>query len=183
MHSRHAASAPLRLDGGLRPTPPQGGSDSSAERGSWPDSWAECHSGFRFIVGRMPPRERGRPARTIAWYGLGHLRHLVRPATAPWVPSGLAIAVHADRLVTACIAALTLRKLQPGIRLRAGRPRSRGASLPRRRIGPPPARRQTAPSLRLPLKGGVILELPERPLAKSAFTGRSAPVVLHLREC
>ncbi len=151
--------------------------ESSAE----PDSWAGCHSGFRFVVGRMPPRERGRPARTIARYGLRHLCPLVPPVSAPSVSSGLAIAVHADRLVTACNVGLTLRHLQPGIRLRAGRPRSRGASLPRRRVGPPPDRLRASPlSLRLPLKGGVRLEFLERRLAESAFTWRSGPVVLDL---
>ena len=31
-----------------------------------------------------------------AWHSLGHLRHLDRPATAPWLSLGPAVAVPAD---------------------------------------------------------------------------------------
>ena len=71
----------------------------------------------------MPPRERGRPARTMPRHSLGHLRHSDRPGTAPWVSLGLAVEVHTDRLA-ACQVALTLSDLHKGIRMRAGRPRS-----------------------------------------------------------
>ena len=75
------------------------------------------------------PRERGRPARTMPRHSLGHLRHSDRPGTAPGVSLGLAVEVHTDRLA-ACQVALTLSDLHKGIRMRAGRPRSRGDLLP-----------------------------------------------------
>ena len=75
------------------------------------------------------PRERGRPARTMPRHSLGHLRHLDRPGTAPGVSLGLAVEVHTDRLA-GCQVALTLSDLHKGIRMRAGRPRSRGDLLP-----------------------------------------------------
>ena len=57
-----------------------------------------------------------------AWHSLGQLPHLDQPATAPWLPFGLADAVPADR-AAACNIAL---KLSGGQRdsMRAGRPRS-----------------------------------------------------------
>ena len=63
-----------------------------------------------------------------AWHSLAHLPHLDRPGTAPWLSFGLAAAVTAD-VVAACKAA---RKLSDHQRdsMRAGRPRSRGQSLP-----------------------------------------------------
>ena len=75
------------------------------------------------------PRERGRPARTMPRHSLGHLRHSDRPGTAPGVSLGLAVEVHTDRLA-ACQVVLTLSDLHKGIRMRAGRPRSRGDLLP-----------------------------------------------------
>ena len=75
------------------------------------------------------PRERGRPARTMPRHSLGHLRHSDRPGTAPGVSLGLAVEVHTDRLA-GCQVALTLSDLHKGIRMRAGRPRSRGDLLP-----------------------------------------------------
>ena len=75
------------------------------------------------------PRERGRPARTMPRHSLGHLRHSDRPAAAPGVSLGLAVEVHTDRLA-GCQVALTLSDLHKGIRMRAGRPRSRGDLLP-----------------------------------------------------
>ena len=75
------------------------------------------------------PRERGRPARTMPRHSLGHLPHLDRPGTAPGVSLGLAVEVHTDRLA-GCQVALTLSDLHKGIRMRAGRPRSRGDLLP-----------------------------------------------------
>ena len=74
-----------------------------------------------------PPGARASRPHNIR-HSLGHLRHTDRPATAPWVSLGLAIAVHADR-VAACNVALTLSDLHQGIRMRAGRPRSRGDHL------------------------------------------------------
>ena len=62
-----------------------------------PDSRAGCNPCSRFTVWTMPTRERGRPARTIVRHGFTRLRRLHRPATAPWVSLGLAIAVHAQR--------------------------------------------------------------------------------------
>ena len=47
-----------------------------------------------------------------------------QPGTGPWLSFGLAVAVHADRM-DACKLALTLSGLYEGIRMRAGRPRSR----------------------------------------------------------
>ena len=57
-----------------------------------------------------------------AWHSLGHLPHLDRPATAPWLSFGLADAVSADR-VAAFRIALRLSGGQRD-RMRAGRPRS-----------------------------------------------------------
>ena len=61
------------------------------------------------------------------WHGLGHLLHLDRPAAAPRLAFGLAVAVTAD-VVAACKAA---RKLSDHHKngMRAGRPRSQGQSL------------------------------------------------------
>ena len=74
------------------------------------------------------PRERGRPARTMPGTAWAISPHLDQPATAPWLSFGLAAAVTAD-VVAACKAA---RKLSDHQRdsMRAGRPRSRGQSLP-----------------------------------------------------
>ena len=57
-----------------------------------------------------------------AWHSLGHLPHLDQPATAPWLPFGLAAGVPADR-AAACNIALKLSGGQRD-RMRAGRPRS-----------------------------------------------------------
>ena len=63
-----------------------------------------------------------------AWHSLGHLPHLDRPGTAPWLSYGLADAVPADR-VAACSIALKLSGGQRD-RMRAGRPRSQGNHSP-----------------------------------------------------
>ena len=81
-----------------------------------------------FRVDDAPPGARAsRPHND--WHGLGHLRHSDRPGTAPGVSLGLAVEVHTDR-VAACQVALTLSDHHKGIRMRAGRPRSRGDLLP-----------------------------------------------------
>ena len=66
-----------------------------------------------------------------AWHSLGHLPHLDRPGTAPWVSFGQADGVPADRVAVCSIA----RKLSggPRDRMRAGRPRSQ--EVPSRRCG------------------------------------------------
>ena len=63
-----------------------------------------------------------------AWHSLGHLPHLDRPATAPWLSYGLADAVPADRVAASSIAL----KLSGGQRdrMRAGRPCSQGNHSP-----------------------------------------------------
>ena len=66
-----------------------------------------------------------------AWHSLGHLPHLDRPGTAPWLSFGLADAVRAHR-VAACSIALKLSGGQRN-RMRAGRPRSQ--AMPSRRCG------------------------------------------------
>ena len=63
-----------------------------------------------------------------AWHSLGHLLHLDRPATAPWLSFGLDVAVPANE-VAACKVARKLSGNQWN-RMRAGRPRSQGALLP-----------------------------------------------------
>ena len=63
-----------------------------------------------------------------AWHSLGHLPHLDRPGTAPWLSFGLADGVPADR-VAACSIALKLSGGQRD-RMRAGRPRSQGNHSP-----------------------------------------------------
>ncbi len=63
-----------------------------------------------------------------AWHSLGHLLHLDRPATAPWLSFGPADAVSADR-VAACSVALKLSGGQRE-RMRAGRPRSQANHSP-----------------------------------------------------
>ena len=63
-----------------------------------------------------------------AWHSLGHLPHLDRPATAPWLSFGLADGVPAHR-VAACSIALKLSGVQRD-RMRAGRPRSQGNHSP-----------------------------------------------------
>ena len=77
----------------------------------------------------MASRERGRPARTKPGHSLGHLPHLDRPGTAPWLSFGLAAAVPAHR-VAACSIALKLSGVQRDS-MRAGRPRSQ--AMPSRR--------------------------------------------------
>ena len=63
-----------------------------------------------------------------AWHSLGHLPHLDRPGTEPWLSFGLADAVPAHR-VAACSIALKLSGGQRD-RMRAGRPRSQGNHSP-----------------------------------------------------
>ena len=88
------------------------------------------------------PRERGRPARTMPRHSLGHLLHSGSTRQpAPGVSLGLAVEVHTDRLA-ACKVALTLSDLHKGIRMRAGRPRSRGGSLTPDGVGGRPGRRR-----------------------------------------
>ena len=52
---------------------------------------------MRFMVWRKPPRDRGRPARTIVRHGLAGVRHWERPATAPWDSLRPAVAFHPKR--------------------------------------------------------------------------------------
>ncbi len=109
------------------------------------------HTWFtRFVVWRMPTRERGRPARTFARHSRGRLRRWDGTATGPCPSFGLASAVHAG-WVAAC--------------------RLRWADAP-----PPPARNKVAGEtpafpggaspLSTPPYGGVILEVCKRPLAR-----------------
>ena len=76
-------------------------------------------------------------------HSLGHLRHSDRPGTAPGVSLGLAVEVHTDRLA-GCQVALTLSDLHKEIRMRAGRPRSRGDLLPLDGVGGRPGRRRAS---------------------------------------
>ena len=101
----------------------------SAEPSFLPDSLAGCKPCSRSYVWSKASWERGRPGRTMPRHSLGHLRHSDRPGTAPGVSLGLAVEVHTDRLA-ACQVVLTLSDLHKGIRMRAGRPRSRGDLLP-----------------------------------------------------
>ena len=70
-------------------------------------------------------------------HSLGPLRHLIRPVPAPWASSGLAGAVHAER-PAACLQppADAPRTPAKGIRMRAGRPRSRVGVLGAARADP-----------------------------------------------
>ena len=52
-------------------------------------------SGISYREELCPPGTRASRPHQVR-HGLGHLRHLVRPVTAPWASSGLAIAVHAN---------------------------------------------------------------------------------------
>ena len=63
-----------------------------------------------------------------AWHSLGHLPHLDRLGTEPWLSFGLTDGVPADR-VAACSIALKLSGGQRD-RMRAGRPRSQGNHSP-----------------------------------------------------
>ena len=73
---------------------------------------------------RRPPGARAsRPHH--ARHSLGPLRHLIRPVTVLWVSLALPLQFTPTDLLSACDPPLTLRDLQPGTRLRAGRPRSR----------------------------------------------------------
>ena len=89
----------------------------------------------------MPPRERGRPARTMPRHSLGHLRHSDRPGTAPGVSLGLAVEVHTDRLA-GCQVALTLSDLHKGKRNKdaGGTPALPGGALTSNGVGGRPGR-------------------------------------------
>ena len=91
----------------------------------------------------MPPRERGRPARTMPRHSLGHLRHSDRPGTAPGVSLGLAVEVHTDRLA-ACQVARKLSDLHKGKRNKdaGGTPALPGGSLTSDGVGGRPGRRR-----------------------------------------
>ena len=89
----------------------------------------------------MPPRERGRPARTMPRHSLGHLRHSDRPGTAPGVSLGLAVEVHTDRLA-ACQVALTLSDLHIRNKDAGGTPALPGGSQTSDGVGGRPGRRR-----------------------------------------
>ena len=101
---------PRNKDAGETPafpggTPPRGGSDS----------W------------RKPPRDRGRPARTIVGHGLSGIRHWERPARAPRVSWDVPLRFTPKGRLPARKVAATLCNLRQETRMRARRPRSRGA--------------------------------------------------------
>ncbi len=173
-HSRDVALAPLRIDGGLRflatpslpptgstagcalvsPTPPQGGSDTRGLQG------APCPiagRGVNHVPGLMGKRRsRLVPAITPPLRGSrrsrAEWRRLMRWGADAGAASGQRVPLKQVRL------ALWLYEY---CRL----------PLTRRRVGPPPDRLRAAPlSLRLPLKGGVILEACTERLAR--FAGR-----------
>ena len=81
------------------------------------------------MCGRWPTRERGRPARTMPGAASAISSTWIDPERRRGVFFGLAVAVPAD-LVAACQVALTLSNLHKAIRMRAGRPRSRGDPFP-----------------------------------------------------
>ena len=109
IHSRGGVLPPTGSTAGsalVSPTPPQGGSDPGDDA---------------FLGARA-----SRPHK--AWHSLGHLPHLGRPGTAPWISFGLAVAVTAA-VVAACKVALRVRGYQRN-RMRAGRPRSQANHSP-----------------------------------------------------
>ena len=108
-------------------------------------SWDEAHLGAR----------ASRPHKS--WQSLGQLLHPRRPAPAPGRCFGRARGVPAGRVAGCRIAGKPSGTQRDS--MRAGRPRSRVGIPFGRRVGPPPDRLRAAPlSLRLPLKGGVILK-------------------------
>ena len=80
-------------------------------------------------------------------HGFGPLRHSDRPVTAPWALVGSCrCGSRRKARCPACNVPLTLRDLQPGKRLRAGRPRSRGGRALRAARPPSNFILQTSPS-------------------------------------
>ena len=113
---------------------------------SWNDGFPGARASRPHNDG-FPGARASRPHQ--AWHSLSHLPHLDQTGTAPWLSFGLAAAVTAD-VVAACKAA---RKLSDHQRdsMRAGRPRSRGQSLPLWRG----SRRSRAGRRRLMRRGGA----------------------------
>ena len=131
------------------PLPPSSRSlESKKSRKRPPSGTKKSNLRMEHNKGMMAPRERGRPARTMPGTASAISPHLDQPGTAPWLSFGLAAAVTAD-VVAACKAA---RKLSDHQRdsMRAGRPRSRGQSLPLWRG----SRRSRAGRRRLMRRGG-----------------------------
>ena len=91
-----------------------------------------------------------------AWHSLGHLPHLDRLGTEPWLSFGLTDGVPADR-VAACSIALKLSGGQRD-RMRAGRPRSQAITPPLR--GSRRSRAARRRLMRWGVSGGQLLRRP-----------------------
>ena len=139
----------------VSPTPAQGGSDNralNAAPGPIPGRdvihvsgllWRGCPPGNAGVPpAPLPGRASGISA---AWFDRQRRRGSPRALPLRFTPTGW---------LTACNITLTLRHLQPGIRLRAGRPRSRGVSLPGRRVGPPTGSKTGSALSPTPAQGG-----------------------------
>ncbi len=89
------------------------------------DSRAGCNPCSRFVVWKMPTRERGRPARTMSGTASPVSAACIDRQRCRGSPWALRLRFTPKGPLPACNLPLTLRDLQPEIRLRAGRPRSR----------------------------------------------------------
>ena len=148
----------------LSPTPPQGGSDNRAlNAASGPIPGRDVIHVSGLLWRGCPPGNAGVPPAPLPGTASGISAPWFDPHLRRGSPRALPLRFTPTGPLTGCNITLTLRKLHPGIRLRAGRPRSRGVSLPGRRVGPLRLDCGHAPlSCRLPLKGGVITVAPNK---------------------